>query len=461
MARVMGDASKVLIVGGDKENLFYFYTGGSSYKDNTIENIAAYAQEHFDSCRGKTVEEIESKHIFWGTESSSFHGLYNGDTYILFDDIEKLPKDVQQDALKRCPGYNGVLPSEESPKQIEYAAYDEMIACGRAYDPFTMYIENYQQEKAAERRNDELNKRFNELMQPVIEGYDRGVPYAIKNCRDVGEELTKWLGEKGIGVKVAPELPDFKGMMHELSTNVFRGEKTDCSLVSSNGHQLDFAGYPVESGYEFFVGGISVREDGRLLYRNDAQCFGPYDYRTYTEGRFKTKDEVVNYLTEKYIGQTFTEAKNFVPIVNEKFERNWDGKRLAGEYPNGDSYKAVIPKVHKNNIKDVDKKKVRVSFYVNAEDKRPAYAYVNKRDIHSFEADNSGEWVNNYRTIGLKNTTIDLYRRLEDGSSVKETWRVDDLQKAIEDTKAQYKAKLNNQNETEAEANAPSNDLEL
>ena len=54
-----------------------------------------------------------------------------------------------------------------------------------------------------------------------------------------------------------------------------------------------------------------------------------------------------------------------------------------------------------------------------------------------------------------------MYRRLEDGSSVKETWRVDDLQKAIEDTKAQYKAKLNNQNETEAEADAPSNDLEL
>lgn len=105
MTRTMGDASKVAVVGGDGSNLYYFYTGSSSYKDNSIENIAAFAQEHFDSCKGKSVEDIESKHIFWGTDSGGYQGFYNGDTYILFDDLSKLPQDVKQDALKYCTGY--------------------------------------------------------------------------------------------------------------------------------------------------------------------------------------------------------------------------------------------------------------------------------------------------------------------------------------------------------------------
>ena len=113
MARTMGDASKVAVAGGDGSNLYYFYTGSSSYKDNSIENIAAFAQQNFDSCKGKSVEDIESKHIFWGTEGGGYKGFYNGDTYVLFDDVEKLPEDVKQDALKYCKGYREAEKKEE------------------------------------------------------------------------------------------------------------------------------------------------------------------------------------------------------------------------------------------------------------------------------------------------------------------------------------------------------------
>lgn len=105
MAREMGDASKVAVAGGDGSNLFYFYTGSSLYKDNSVENIAAFAQKRFDSCKDKSVDEIASKHIFWGTEGPSFNGFYNGDTYVLFDDIQKLPEDVKKDAYTNCKGY--------------------------------------------------------------------------------------------------------------------------------------------------------------------------------------------------------------------------------------------------------------------------------------------------------------------------------------------------------------------
>ena len=131
MAREMGDASKVSIAGGDSQNLFYFYTGSQSYRDNSVENIAAFAQERFDSCKGKSVEEIESKHIFWGTEGPSFKGFYNGDTYVLFDDINKLPESVKQDAYANCKGYREPEATTQTDmKSVVYNLYDEFMAQG-------------------------------------------------------------------------------------------------------------------------------------------------------------------------------------------------------------------------------------------------------------------------------------------------------------------------------------------
>ena len=120
---------------------------------------------------------------------------------------------------------------------------------------------------------------------------------------------------------------DFQAIMDELPTNVFRGGKTDRSLVSADGHQIDFSGYPVESGYEYFEGGISVREDGHLLYRTDAQCVGPYDFKTFSEGKLKSEDEVTNYLSQKYAGQEFTDAKRAIQPVQEPVERRWDDQK--------------------------------------------------------------------------------------------------------------------------------------
>lgn len=122
MARTMGDASKVAVAGGDGSNLYYFYTGSSTYKNNSIENIAAFAQQNFDSCKGKSVEDIEAKHIFWGTEGSGYKGFYNGDTYVLFDDINKLPQDIKQDALANCKGYRNAEKKEEP--SIRYVIKD-------------------------------------------------------------------------------------------------------------------------------------------------------------------------------------------------------------------------------------------------------------------------------------------------------------------------------------------------
>lgn len=92
--------------GGDKTNYFIFYTDNyGGYKDNTADNIAQYGKEHLEGLKDLSLEEIKDKHLYWGTETG-FNAFYNGDTYVLFDDIEKLPEDMKKDAYENCKGYS-------------------------------------------------------------------------------------------------------------------------------------------------------------------------------------------------------------------------------------------------------------------------------------------------------------------------------------------------------------------
>ena len=433
---------------------------------------------HYTGQGYPSMEEIENEaekrgltHSYWASENG-YSGIYNGDTVVVYDttegmdpgrkaDAEKFGKSIVERRAERAARLAKTEHVQSALREMDYDTFLELTSCGRSYDPFTMYIDNYRQEKEAEDNNRRLNDRFNELMQPFVDGYNSGVPQAIQNCRETGEVLSKWLDHNGVTVEPEPELPNFQGIMNELKANVFQGGKIDYSLICSDGSQLDFAGYPVECGHEHFTGGISVREDGKLLYRNDAQCFGSYDYQPYTEGIYSSEKEVVDRLNRCYKGRKFTETDKFIPIPNEKVYRTYEGRHLLGEYPDAYPYNEVISKVHKNNIKDIDEKKVRVSFYVDSSDKRPAYAYINKDDIYPYDAEGPSEWSENYRTIGFKSDTVELYRRLNNGYSSKETWFVSDVKNSIEETKAQYRAKLNNQNEVEAEAETSSTDLEL
>lgn len=93
--------------GGDNKNYYMFYTGGGGdYSNNTVEAIAKFGQEHFPNFKDLGFEDIKNFHVYWGTdESRGYESFYNGDTYVLFDDIEKLPEDMKKDALNHCDGY--------------------------------------------------------------------------------------------------------------------------------------------------------------------------------------------------------------------------------------------------------------------------------------------------------------------------------------------------------------------
>jgi len=99
----MSDGKNIAIsCGGDETNYYLFYTGPSGYDYNSCENIAKFAKEKFSSMKDMPDEEIMHKHIYWATDSFGYKGMYNGDTYVLFDDADKLPDDLKADAYKYC-----------------------------------------------------------------------------------------------------------------------------------------------------------------------------------------------------------------------------------------------------------------------------------------------------------------------------------------------------------------------
>ena len=90
-------ASQAECSGGDKKNYWYFYCG-PEYPQNKYESIAEFARNHIPSLRDAETEDIVYDHIYWGTDEGGYHGFYNGDTFVLYDDINKLDDDMRKDA---------------------------------------------------------------------------------------------------------------------------------------------------------------------------------------------------------------------------------------------------------------------------------------------------------------------------------------------------------------------------
>ena len=90
--------------GGDGLNYYMFYCG-ADYKCNSVDAIAAYAKEMLTGLKNLTLKEIKLKHMYWGSEGLFFKGVYNGDTWVVFDKIDELPQSMMLDAYSFCEWY--------------------------------------------------------------------------------------------------------------------------------------------------------------------------------------------------------------------------------------------------------------------------------------------------------------------------------------------------------------------
>lgn len=123
------------VCGGDGQNYWYFYSGGG-YGNNSPANIAQWAKENIDYFKDKSVDDIRENHVYWGTESSRFHGFYNGDTNVLFGDPDKLPERQRMDAYENVPSLREAAKAKAEERSriaeadLQYDTYREAVKSG-------------------------------------------------------------------------------------------------------------------------------------------------------------------------------------------------------------------------------------------------------------------------------------------------------------------------------------------
>lgn len=80
--------------------------------------------------------------------------------------------------------------------------FETLKSLCRSYDPFTQYIDSYEQELQAEENNRKVNKRFNEILKSYT-GEDKDYYMPCTNCTGeiLENDLTEWLNELGIEVE--------------------------------------------------------------------------------------------------------------------------------------------------------------------------------------------------------------------------------------------------------------------
>ena len=79
--------------GGDEHYAeFYCWTN----ERPVVSLVLEYARLVYPNLAPLSDKEIEEKYMYWGSECG-FHAMYNGDTWVVFDNINNLPQDMRLD----------------------------------------------------------------------------------------------------------------------------------------------------------------------------------------------------------------------------------------------------------------------------------------------------------------------------------------------------------------------------
>lgn len=80
--------------------------------------------------------------------------------------------------------------------------FETLKSLCRSYDPFTQYIDSYEQELQAEENNRKINEKFDKIVSGYT-GEDKSYYMPCTNCTGevLENNLTEWLNELGIEVE--------------------------------------------------------------------------------------------------------------------------------------------------------------------------------------------------------------------------------------------------------------------
>lgn len=135
-------------------------------------------------------------------------------------------------------------------------------------------------------------------------------------------------------VEDVPEAAVSESKLPKWIQSVLDARGMECVDVAfSNGeHQIDASGYAVESGYEFFTGGLSIYEDGKPLFVMDSDCVDNYHFESYTLGQFHSIEDVTAYLVKKYGDQSFEPVAEQKTAVLGDYKKVYDNPSYQKKY---------------------------------------------------------------------------------------------------------------------------------
>lgn len=164
----------------------------------------------------------------------------------------------------------------------------------------------------------------------TLESMVRNIPeYVGETINDVSEDL---MDEEDAMISQEDENPFSAGEIMAFEISKARRLDPSHQYMQVDGHQIDVYGGAIETSYEYFTGGVSVYEDGKLLFLEDASCVGSYHFESYTMGRFTSLEDTVAYLKEQYPDATpMTFVDEPMPHVKESYPTVWSDPKYAKE----------------------------------------------------------------------------------------------------------------------------------
>lgn len=123
---------------------------------------------------------------------------------------------------------------------------------------------------------------------------------------------------------------DFDRCLTSVMNNAMSsGGPNSVSLRAQNGFQMDIRAYPVETGYESFDSGLSVYAGkaggkSKCVLEQDAVCEGPYQFKTYSTGICKSRQDLMDWIQKNCAGLSFSRVDEPLPHAEEKLERRYE-----------------------------------------------------------------------------------------------------------------------------------------
>ena len=126
--------------------------------------------------------------------------------------------------------------------------------------------------------------------------------------------VTELMKAPGADIKHIEEVMKCCGI---AQTNAWYGISAEFHFLSEKG-QIDFIGHSYECGYEDFSSTTRIMENGKVLFDLEGVCAGAYKVSVRNEGSFKSENECIKYLEEKYKNENFIAVDRNGQVIPEK-----------------------------------------------------------------------------------------------------------------------------------------------